>query len=94
MTPPERARLAFIGGLLAIACDEEYAELRLSAIRDAANAIKALLKRQPWQPKAGRYQLVDIPKVRGVELTADELRRLVELLGPGDEELLEKLRTL
>lgn len=98
MTPPERARLAFIGGLLAIACDEEYAELRLSAIRDAANGIKALLKRKPWQPSAGRYYLVDVPLGNGVELTPAELTRLIRLLEAAkkaeDGELLEKLRTL
>lgn len=94
MTPAERKRLAAIGALIAVARDAEYAELRPSALYEASKRIKAMLKRKPWQPRSRRYQLVDVPLGNGVELTPDELARLVEALGPGDGELREKLRTL
>lgn len=95
MTPPERAALAIIFKSIVQARSEPDEEFREAGLDQALAGIIGLLKRHPWQPKSGRYQLVDLPKVRGVELTADELSRLVELAGgPGDEELREKLKGL
>lgn len=95
MTPLDRAHLLQIAKLVIATSIETDPEVREVALEEAVRRLVGMAKQKPWQPKSGRYQLVDIPKVRGVELTAGELSRLVELAsGKGDEELAEKLRTL
>lgn len=102
MTPTERAALGNIGLLIIQAQEANDIDLAKAALDKAVRQILKLGKPQPfdpaqdvpWQPKAGRYYLVDAPRGNGAEITPAELRRLVEALGPGDEELREKLRTL
>lgn len=94
MTTTTRAALLTIARLIIAARVEVDEEIRNVALDEAVRRLAALARGKPYEPKSGRYQLVDMAKGNGVELEAGEVARLVEALGPGDEELREKLRGL
>lgn len=108
MTPPERAALSKIGELIFLARYDPSNEFKEAALEEAMGLVLMMAKQKPWQPKAGRYYLVDAPRGNGTEITPAELRRLIRLLEAAirthwvdsrkgmveDGELLEKLRGL
>jgi hypothetical protein len=80
MTPSDRRAVALIGVHIALARDERDEDLRIAAIDGALERIKRLLRRRPKRVRSGRFQLVDMPRGRGIELSADEVAMIMVAL--------------